>query len=279
MRGLRLFFFGKVPTETYVFKKHKFSYEETLIIALDYMSNGTKYITMCQTYGGDWSRYSLMVNWFAKFLYHKFYHRLCGNSLEYWIHGDNIERFRTGIYNFVKFNNSDTPIAELEHILFERFSTMGYIDCMQMAMCQPGSGPINEDDERNAERWDIQQAFYTRYGKMWGMKCQGTFFPNGLLGNAYFTSVAQNAKGVINISGLEEELERLLVPHALDNDILPALYADDIYEGSTVIVKKNGVDDIFHIRMNAGRIDVEHEFGLIASLFKRLTVKHTICWH
>ncbi len=114
---------------------------------------------------------------------------------------------------------------------------------------------------------------------MWGMKCQGTFFPNGMLGNAYFTSVAQNAKAVINISGLEEELERLLVPHALDNDILPALYADDIYEGSTVIVKKNGVDDIFHILMNAGRIDVEHEFGLIVSLFKRLSVKHTICWH
>jgi len=45
-----------------------------------------------------------------------------------------------------------------------------------------------------------------------------------MLGNAYFTSVAQNDTGVINISGLEEELELLLVPHVLDNDILPALY-------------------------------------------------------
>ena len=43
------------------------------------------------------------------------------------------------------------------------------------------------------------------------------------------TSVAQNDKDVINISGLEEELERLLRDKFLSNGMLPALYADYIY--------------------------------------------------
>ena len=61
------------------------------------------------------------------------------------------------------------------------------------------------------------------------MKAQGVFLPNGILGNIFLTSVAQNDKGAIDISGLEEELERLLRYEFLTNGMLPALYADDIY--------------------------------------------------
>ena len=64
-------FFGKMLESTYTFCDIRFSYEETLLIALDYMSNGTKFITMSHAYGGDWTRYSYMVNFFAKFLFHK----------------------------------------------------------------------------------------------------------------------------------------------------------------------------------------------------------------
>ena len=102
-----------------------------------------------------------------------------------------------------------------------------------------------------------------------------TFFPNGMLGNCFFASVAQNDKDLINISGLEEELERLLLPHPLQNGTLLVLYADDIYDPSTVIVKANGVSNVFHTRLNGARVDLDHEFGLTSSLFKRLSVKHT----
>ena len=79
--------FGKFVSSTYKFKGNIFTNEETLIIALDYMSNATKYVTMSIAYGGDWSKYSLMVNWFSKFMYHKFYHRMCGRSLDFWLSG------------------------------------------------------------------------------------------------------------------------------------------------------------------------------------------------
>lgn len=88
-----------------------------------------------------------------------------------------------------------------------------------------------------------------------------------MLWNIGFTSVAHNDKGIINTSGLEGELERLVLPHFLQNSALPVLYTDDMYDPSAVITNSNGV--------NGARVDLEHEFGLASSLFKRLCVKHT----
>ena len=201
------------------------------------MSNGTKYIIMSATYGGDWSRYSLMTNWFAKFLHHKYYHKLSGRSLSYWMSETNVLKFRNQIFKYVKHDQRDTTIPGLEHLNLSNFRTVGFLDCMQLAMCQPSSGPVNEVDDRNQDRWRIQRAFFTNYGKMWGMKAQGVFLPNGMLANIFLSSVAQNDKGIINISGLEEELERLLSNSVLQNGMLPALYANYIYNFSTVICK------------------------------------------
>ena len=61
------------------------------------------------------------------------------------------------------------------------------------------------------------------------------------------------------------------------NDVLPELYADNIDVTLTVICQNNGVNDMFHVCMISGYIDIEHESGITASLFKRLSVKHT--WH
>ena len=158
--------FGKFISHTYKFKGNIFTYEETLLISLDYMSNATKYVTMSITYGGDWSKYSLMVNWFSKFMYHKFYHRLCGRSLGIWLGGLNTSKFREAIFNYVKYDNRDFPIPEMAHLNFETFRTMGFIDCMQLSMCQPGSGHVNESDERRVDLWETQRAFYTKCGKL-----------------------------------------------------------------------------------------------------------------
>ena len=107
------------------------------------------------------------------------------------------------------------------------------------------------------------------------MKTQAVYLPNGMVANVFFTSISQNDNGVINISGLEEELERVLQDEVLANNVLPALYGDEIYNISTVIVKRNGAQDEFHDRMTAARIDHEHMFGSCNKLFKRLTTKHT----
>ena len=71
-------FFGSFPNTSFHYKRVRFTYEEVLIIGLHYMSHGTLYFQMKNVYGGDWTRYCYIVQWFSKFIYHKFYHRLCG---------------------------------------------------------------------------------------------------------------------------------------------------------------------------------------------------------
>jgi hypothetical protein len=116
---------------------------------------------------------------------------------------------------------------------------------MQHETCTPASGPINADNDQNDEMYLIRRAFFTAYGKMHGTKTQALHLPDGMVGNVYFSSVAQNDKGVVNISGIEEELlERILTPYKIQDeygtDFFSALYGDEIYELSSVIVKRNG---------------------------------------
>jgi len=266
--------FGKFPTDHYTFEKRKFSYEETMLIALHYMALGTKYYEMKDTYGGDWTLYSYMVNYFARFLYHKYYHRLCGRSMEFW--AEHVPVYREAIWKYVCTDGEGNLDID---VLLQFFRVFGWIDCMQHETCTPASGPINADNDRNDDMYLIQRAFFTAYGKMHGTKTQALHLPDGMVGNVYFSSVAQNDKGVVNISGIEEELERILTPYKIQDEhgteFFPALYGDEIYELSSVIVKRNGANDKLHDRLTSARIDIEHLFGVTASLFKRLSVKYT----
>jgi len=268
---LKELMFGDFQEDTYVFCKNKFTYEETLLIALHYMSSGTKYLAMKDTYGGDWTRYSYIVNWFSKFLFHKYYHRLCGKSLQYW--ASSVPEFRERIWRYVCFDEMGNQVVDVE---LEDFRIFGFIDAMQHKTCCPGSGPINAEDDRRDDAAETQRAFFTSYGKMWGMKSQAVLLPNGMVGSTYFTSVAQNDKGLVNISGIEEELEIALENYKLHNDTqYPALYGDEIYEISSVIVRRNRGQGTLFENLTSARIDIEHIFGSTAMLWKRLGVKHT----
>ena len=58
------------------------------------------------------------------------------------------------------------------------------------------------------------------------MKTQAIYLPNGMIANVFFTSISQNDNGLVNISGVENELERVLENHKLINNIYPAIYGD-----------------------------------------------------
>ena len=141
-------FFGKFPTQTFSWYSNVFTFEEVLLIALHYMAHGTPYTGLAETYGGDWSKYSLMVNFFARFLFHKYYHRLSGKSLEYW--ADNVPLFREKIWKYVCFDDDGEQIID---IALDEFRIWSYIDCTQHVTCQPGSGPIDAEDNRREDIW------------------------------------------------------------------------------------------------------------------------------
>ena len=79
-----------------------------------------------------------------------------------------------------------------------------------------------------------------------------------MLANIFLSPVAQNDKGMINISGFKEELERLLSNSVLQNGMLPALYTDDIYNFLTVICKSGKDGSLFEKRMTTAHVDIEH---------------------
>ena len=68
----------------------------------------------------------------------------------------------------------------------------------------------------------------------------------------------------------------ILHNYKLYNDtVFPAVYADQIYDTSSVIVQSQGQHDDFFVRLNASRMDSEHLFGSINNLDKRNTTQHT----
>ena len=105
LHRLNALLFSTQPTSFFVWHTYRFTYEEMLLIALDYMANGTKYQKMKQTYGGDWTTYGYPINFFARYLYQKYYHRLTGQSINYW--APNADTFRRTIWKKVCFDEEE----------------------------------------------------------------------------------------------------------------------------------------------------------------------------
>jgi hypothetical protein len=95
---------------------------------------------------------------------------------EYWV--SDISTFRKAIWKYVRFDKDENHDV---NVLFRQFRVFGWIDC--------GSGAINKENDRQDNASFLQRAFYTKYGKGWGMKSQLVAFPNGMTGSAYFTSL------------------------------------------------------------------------------------------
>ena len=235
------------------------------------MANGTKYQKMSETYGGDWAMYGYPINFFARFLYQKYYHRLSGQSMQYW--ALNADAFRKAIWLKVCFDkdaNQDIMIS------YDEFAVFGWIDGMQHQTCRPGGGPIDDEDNRRPDENRTQRAFFTSYGKMHGMKTLALHLPNGMVGSVYFCSVANNDKGAINLSGVESSIKLAFNDARLADGVsYPKIYGDEIFDSSEVICKANRQQTLFYSRLSSTRGDNEHIFGLVSNLWKRSKVKHT----
>ena len=271
LRRLLDLLFSRQPTSFYVWKTYRFTYEETLIIALDYMANGTKYQTMRHVYGGDWTTYGYCINFFARYLLQKYYHRLSGHSMDFW--SPNVHEYRKAIWLKVCFDEEGSQDILVS---FDEFAVFAWIDGMQNETCRPGGGPIDNDDNRRADENRIQRAFFTSYGKKHGMKTLAVYLPNGMIGSVYVCSISNNDKGAINLSGIESA-----VKNAFRNDRLadgfsyPKIFGDEIFDPSEVMCKCNGQNTPFFNRLSSTRGDNEHIFGLVSNLWKRSRVKHT----
>ena len=109
------------------------------------------------------------------------------------------------------------------------------------------------------------------------MKTQVLLLPNGIVGHCWVHSMAQNDRGLINLSGLEEYMRDILNPYRIGNMMmLPATYADSIYVPSEVVIVKGLHTGLYFDRMNALREKIEHENGLFVNLWVHLRQIHKL---
>ena len=91
-----------------------------------------------------------------------------------------------------------------------------------------------------------------------------------------FSSVSQNDRGVVNLSGIEVALrnaleQNRLVPHGE----YPSALGDNIYQPSLVISNLSELEGEVKKGAKRIRVDIEHLFGMNTNLMKRLCMKHT----
>lgn len=253
-------------------RRCRYTGEEVLLTFLYWLRKGSTFIDMAAlVFGGDARDFSHMMRLAVNHLYSTFYHKISGRSLSMWI--DYLNDFRLAIFNRLTNNPRwwemvvHPEMHELMDITFESFRIFGFMDDVDMATCRPG------DFADRFEHFfhDIQRAFYSGYFKDHGLKAQVVYLPNGMIGSVFVTSMAHNDVGIMNMSGIDDYLQELLINHMIGPHF-PALYVDGIYPvKNTIIPRFKGIlseaKEMFNKRMAGVRVSVEHAFGLHGSLF------------
>ena len=142
------YFFADLPSLFITEREgHKFHVEEAMIIGLTYQALGDKYSSLKTTFGGDWCAYTYPINWFIEHIFNKYYNRITGTSMEFWV--EKIPDFRESIWKSIVFNQeSGEQDIQME---LDSFREFGWMDCVKNRTCTPGSGPINNDGDRRED--------------------------------------------------------------------------------------------------------------------------------
>ena len=138
-----------------------------MLLYLTDLRKGDPYTRLARyTYGGDPREFTYMTRAFTNHLYETFYHKISGNSMEYWI--PYINEFRRAIWRrLVSGNVTTTEYDEFEaeerettrhyvDVPFENFRIFGFLD----ASGYEGPRPGDEATRFEGIDEDIQRVFY-----------------------------------------------------------------------------------------------------------------------
>ena len=269
----------RIPEQFYSDSGHVFYGEEAMLVFLHYIRTGTTNTRMAEgIFGGDPRKFSYYIRSMSNHLYHNFYHKITGDSMQEW--REDIDEYRAAIYDvltdgFVEETHPDGSIINYEILIpFDRFRVFGWLDDTDMNTTRPRPARVTNNIEE--ETRDIQVAFYNRYFRAHGFKAQVLLLPNGMIGSIFICSLRHNDNGVQNLSGLNDYLMSVLQPLYYNNDIpvYPAVYGDAIFVPLTTIIRPytnpNPEQMIINIRFSSMREDIEHKFSQIFNLYQVL---------
>jgi len=187
LNQLKGLFFDDIENSYIIVDGHRVHLEFALLISLKYFCNGEDYPKLQTTFGGDTTIYTRAINFVVNHLYAKYYHKICGDSLKLYM--NDIDTFRKSIYE-----KSFEPL--LDNYPLEDHRIFGFIDTKGHESTRPGGSGTAEHDEEREEQYQLQQAFYSAYGKMHGLRVQAVTVPNGMFANIYVSTAAQNDSNI-----------------------------------------------------------------------------------
>jgi hypothetical protein len=264
-----------------------FTSEEAFIMTLYRLCEARPFVKMVEIFGGESQRLTFMYRWILRFIDHKINGLVYGDSMSRWVP------------SFPMFAEVIRKTIETEWgIFFEpagEFPFFSFTDCTQTKTRTPGTGPAGEGRHapRHADAELFDKAFYTRYGKIHGLKTISTVFPNGIIGWMWGpVSVRENDIGVINLANYDQYLVDIqpevteLLAQGNDVDYFTT-YTDRIFGHLRAVScarkapiggELEQIDVEVNDAMGSQRQCVEWPYATIENLFKVLQTAATPYW-
>ena len=282
-----LFIHLRIPDMLSYELRYRFTGEECLLHYLLFNRIGEMKLRMSTNYfGGDPRRFTYSIRIITQHIYNTFYHKISGNSMRMWM--PYVTDFRRAIWN--KLNEGATVTERDSHdgennpvrtivnlsIPFDAFRIFGFLDDTGFRT----TATANETRREYGFYDDVQRAFYSHYYSGHGLKVQAVTLPNGLFGSVFVGAWRVSDSGLLNMSGLDTYLSRLLnefdmkLPAAFNQ--LPALYGDGIFPQLCSIIARYSMGNENEQRVNrrlaSVRQSIEHIFALHTNLFGLFTI-------
>lgn len=150
--------------------------EEVFLFGLRRMAYPSRYFDLLSEFGGEITVWSRAFHWFINYIYDNF-HTLIESSMERFV--SKFPQYSVAIRNKVVEKGCD-HLAEIVG-----FRVAGFIDNTIFSTCRPGGGPVC--DGVGAPRHDnsIQEAFYTGWKHIHGVKIQTVTLPDGIIADVF----------------------------------------------------------------------------------------------
>ena len=254
------------PTGTVSINAYKFTSEEILLISLIRLSWPHRWSDVRKSFP-DRSRNELQLAfyWFLNFMIDNWGY-LISNNREYWL------PFLQESAESIRQKLATLP-NEANRIFFDAagqitgFAVAMFIDNTIFAMCRPGGGPTTDGEQAPRISKLMQQAFWTGWKKLHGLKWQTTLLANGMDFEVWGpASVRRNDNFTLHQSRIENKLEELQ-----RNSVLKfKIHGDSAYSVSDYIVSGGGKG------MAAVRETIEWSYKDLKTTWKYCDYKHAL---
>lgn len=255
----------EIPAHVCTRKRYRFSGEEVVLISLIRLAYPLRWRDVMAYFPGRerWQLQSAFY-WFLEYMIRNWGYLVSNNRL-FWLPylGKSAEAIRKKLASLPNAASRQYhPSATVDG----GFSIFGFIDNTIVAMCRPGGGGGDGEQAPRVPR-DIQQAWWTGWKKLHGIKWQTVVLANGMDFDIYGpVSTRHPDSYTLRMSRIEEKLANLQSGEQFKFKI----YGDSAYQNSDYIVSGGGIG------MSSVRETIEWSYKDLKTYWKICDYRHVL---